>query len=133
MFVYNNENHQYDSDYISVELCYDDLYDGICDYHDSEHFVRSRLRMAELLEKSYIENLDKIIDYMISEGLVEFYSKFTNEELTREVIKEKLGKPIIDIGREVVSYRENKFKPYHIIEFEYHSILDRYCHFTIDG
>jgi hypothetical protein len=133
MFVYNSETHRYDSDSISVELCYDDLYEGICDYQDSEHFVRSRLRMAELLEKSYLENLDKIVDYMISEGLVDFYGDFTEEELTKEVIKEKLGKPVIDIGREVVSYRNNKFKPFHIIEFEYHSVLDKYFHFTIDG
>lgn len=128
MFVYNNETHCFDSEKISVELCYDDLYDGMCDFHSSEHFERSRLFRAEQLEKAYIEKEQEIIDYMKSEGLLDFYGDYSDEE-----IKEKLGKPIIYIGREVVSYQNNTFRPYHIIEFEYCSVLDKFCHFTIDG
>ena len=66
MFVYNNETHRYDSDIISVELCYDDLYDGVCDYRDSDHFMQSRLKLAEGLEKAYIEikgNDIYVVDY----------------------------------------------------------------------
>lgn len=128
MFVYNNETHRYDSEIMSVELCYDDLYEGICDYRDNEHFMQSRLKVAEKLEKAYIDKEQEIIDYMKSEGLLNFYGDFNDEE-----IKEKLGKPLVDIGREVVSYRDNTFKPFHIIEFEYFGILEKFCHFTIDG
>lgn len=133
MFVYNNETHRYDSDIISVELCYDDLYDGVCDYRDSDHFMQSRLKLAEGLEKAYIDKIDDIIDFMISNRLIDFYDKFSKEKITREVIKEKLGKPVIDVGREIVSYQENRFKPFHIIEFEYIGVLDKFCYFTIDG
>lgn len=128
MFVYNNETHRFDSEKISVDICYDDLYDGMCDFQDSKHFERSRLFRAEQLEKAYIEKEQEIIDYMKSEGLLDFYGEYSDEE-----IKEKLGKPVIDIGREVVMYIDNTFKPYHIIEFEFISILDKLCNFTIDG
>lgn len=128
MFVYNKETHHFDSDILSVDICYDDLYDGMCDYHDSKHFERSRLLRAEQLEKAYIEKEQEIIDFMKANGLSDFYGNFSDEE-----IKEKLGKPVIDMHREVVMYIDNTFKPYHIIEFEYCSILNRICNFTIDG
>ena len=128
MFVYNKETHRFDSDILSVDICYDDLYDGMCDYHDSSHFERSRLFRAEQLEKAYIEKEQEIIDFMKANGLLDFYGNFSDEE-----IKEKLGKPVIDMHREVVMYIDNTFKPYHIIEFEYCSILSRICNFTIDG
>ena len=128
MFVYNHETHRFDSDILSVDICYDDLYDGMCDYHDSKHFERSRLLRAEQLEKAYIEKEQEIIDFMKANGLLDFYGNFSDEE-----IKEKLGKPVIDMHREVVMYIDNTFKPYHIIEFEYCSILSRICNFTIDG
>ena len=128
MVVYNNETHRFDSDFLSVERCYYDVYDGMCGFHSSEHFERSRLFRAEQLEKAYIEKEEEIIEYMKSEGLLDFYGYYSNKE-----IKEKLGKPVIDMGREAIVYIDNTFKPYHIIEFEFVSVLDKLCNFTIDG
>lgn len=83
---------------------------------------------AKVIAANYKNSLSKIIEFMYAD-IQEIYGNFELEE-----IKEKLGKPIIDIDNGQVTYCEQTFDDIHIFSFEF--LDDEFYeiqYFTIDG
>ena len=82
----------------------------------------------KLLAEKYRNNLDYIIDFMLSD-LVEIYG-----EVNTESVKEKLGKPTIYPESGVVDYLEQAFDDIHIFRFEFlDNEFKELQYFQIDG
>lgn len=81
------------------------------------------------IAKSYKDNIDNIASFM-QEDLIDFYGS----NMTIENIKEKIGKPIIEIENNCVTYCEQQFDPIHIFSFEYlDDTFKELRYFAIDG
>lgn len=83
---------------------------------------------AKTIAKNYKNNLSKIIEFMY-EDIRDTYGDVELEE-----IKEKLGKPIIDIDNGQVTYCEQTFDYIHIFSFEFlDDKFNELQYFGIDG
>ena len=51
----------------------------------------------------------------------------------KEIIKQSLGKPQIDIQRNIITYLDHTLDQMHIIDVEFDGIFDRFYYTTIDG
>ena len=81
-----------------------------------------------ILAEGYLSNLDKIVKLMLPD-IQDIYGKTTAKE-----VKNKLGKPRIDLGRWLVTYPEQSFDGVHIFEFEFSDEeFEDIDNFVIDG
>ena len=71
------------------------------------------INKVKALAKNYKDNLDRIIDFILPD-LREMYG-----DISKEDVKNNLGKPIIDYNRGTVSYCDQTFDDWHIFEFEF--------------
>ena len=86
------------------------------------------INIVKVLSKNYKDNFDKIIDFMMP-GLREMYG-----DISREDVKNNLGKPIIDYNRGTVSYCDRTFDDWHIFEFEISDEkFEKLEHFSVNG
>ena len=86
------------------------------------------INIVKVLSKNYKDNFDKIIDFMMP-GLREMYG-----DISREDVKNNLGKPIIDYNRGTVSYCDQTFDDWHIFEFEISDEkFEKLEHFSVNG
>lgn len=86
------------------------------------------INIVKVLSKNYKDNFDKIIDFMMPD-LREMYG-----DISREDVKNNLGKPIIDYNRGTVSYCDQTFDDWHIFEFEISDgKFERLEHFSVNG
>lgn len=86
------------------------------------------INIVKVLSKNYKDNFDKIIDFMMP-GLREMYG-----DISREDVKNNLGKPIIDYNRGTVSYCDQTFDDWHIFEFEISDEkFEKSEHFSVNG
>ncbi|MFC2471686.1 MAG: hypothetical protein ACFNVI_09845 [Lachnoanaerobaculum gingivalis] len=86
------------------------------------------INVVKVLSKNYKDNFDKIIDFMMPD-LREMYG-----DISREDVKNNLGKPIIDYNQGTVSYCEQIFDDWHIFEFEFSDEkFEKLEHFSVNG
>ena len=80
------------------------------------------------LAKNYKDNLARIIDFILPD-LREMYGAISKED-----VKNNLGKPIIDYNQETVTYCDQSFDDCHIFEFEFsNNTFEKLEHFSVDG
>lgn len=82
---------------------------------------------AEELAECYKENLPEILDFMM-EDIQEIYGEISPEELIQ-----KLGRPMIDLDVQVLTYLEHTLDGEHIIEVEFDGVFEELLYFNIDG
>jgi hypothetical protein len=116
MFVYDEDEELFIDDFDGIIVTCDEV---------SEGFEELAARIAEL----YPQRLEDIADFLIKEGICDFFG-----ELTPDEIMDGLGVPRIDIGSRTVTYTEHSFDDVHIISFEYDDEeLDGFMYLSIDG
>ncbi|MGN1107722.1 MAG: hypothetical protein ACI4RH_13845 [Huintestinicola sp.] len=85
--------------------------------------------LAQKVADIYPQKIDEIIEFLIDEGITDYFG-----ELSEDDIKNALGKPLINIGNQSVSYLEHTLDDVHTIDFEYgDSEFDDFMDMTIDG
>lgn len=83
---------------------------------------------TKVIATNYKKNLPKIIDFILPD-LKEVYGEIGIDE-----IKNKLGKPVIDIENGQVTYCEQSFDDIHIFSFEFlDDKFEELQYFAIDG
>lgn len=83
---------------------------------------------AEIVAKNYKTNLFRIIEFMYDD-IQEMYG-----DINLEDIKEKLGRPNIDINNGQVTYYEQSFDDIHLFSFEFlDNEFNDIQYFSIDG
>lgn len=88
----------------------------------------SEMRGIEILSKNYINNIDYLLDYVITE------LNGTYGVLSKEELKAKLGKPQIYPISEQIVYCDQEIDLQHIFSFEYKDEnLKEFMYFSIDG
>ena len=105
---------------------YEAVIDGVgfvCESADKDTESRARA-----VAKAYHERFEELADFMLAEGLSEVYG-----EMTAEKLKKALGKPVIDLGADTISYLDHKLDDDHIIEVEFDGELDEFLYLSIDG
>lgn len=115
MFKFNEERGQFETEINGIEFVCDEIYEGC------EDFVRK-------VANCYQEKLESIVEYMLEEGIENYFGKQTVES-----IKETLGKPQIDASRYLLAYLEHTLDYVHIIEIEFNGALDEFLYMNIDG
>lgn len=110
-----NENNEYEAEINGIQF--------VCE-SPWEDYEETAVKIAEVYERK----LDSIAQFMIDEGITDFYG-----ELTPQEIIDSLGTPIIDLERCVVAYCEHTLDDEHVIEFEYDGILDELFYLSING
>lgn len=86
------------------------------------------MEQVKAMSENYNAHLEEIIEFMLPD-ITEAFGKFSIDE-----VKEKLGKPVIDCGREQVTYLEQSFDDEHIFTFEFmDNRFEDFCYFSIDG
>lgn len=84
------------------------------------------------LAKAYYEKLDSIVEFMIDNRLQDFYEGFY-DNLTLSFVKPKLGKPIIDLGIDCITYVEHTLDDEHIFTVEFEDYFEKLNYCTVDG
>lgn len=84
-------------------------------------------QLAKQLANAYEKKISSIIDFM----LLDIKAMFDIDD--KEIIKQSLGKPQIDIQRNVITYLDHTLDQMHIIDVEFDGIFDRFYYTTIDG
>ena len=80
------------------------------------------------LTDNYYSHIDEIAQFMLLD-LKQMYG-----EVDVEVVKEMLGKPIIDYDNGRVSYLEQRFDSMHIFEFEFlDDAVEELQYFSVNG
>lgn len=110
-----NENNEYEAEINGIKFVCESVEEG---------FEETATNIA----KVYESKLDSIAQFMIQEGISDFFG-----ELTPKKIIKSLGKPTIDLGRYLVTYLEHTLDDVHIIEFEYDGLLNELFYLNIDG
>lgn len=110
-----NENNEYEAEINGVKFVCESVED---DYEET----------AAKIAEVYESKLDDIAQFMINEGISDFYGEFMPQEIINS-----LGKPTVDLERCLVSYYEHTLDDVHIIEFEYDGLLDELFYLNIDG
>ena len=86
------------------------------------------INKVKALAKNYKDNFDRIIDFILPD-LREMYG-----DVSKEDVKNNLGKPIIDYNQGTVSYCDQTFDDWHIFEFEFlDEKFEKIEHFSVDG
>ena len=86
------------------------------------------INKVKALAKNYKDNFDRIIDFILPD-LREMYG-----DISKEDVKNNLGKPIIDYNQGTVTYCEQSFDDYHIFSFEFlNNTFEKLEHFSVDG
>ena len=105
---------------------YEAVIDGVgfvCENADKD--TESR---AQAIAAAYRERFGELADFMLDEGIGEEY-----EGLTADRRKKALGKPVIDLDANTISYLDHKLDDDHIIEVEFDGELDEFLYLNIDG
>lgn len=110
-----NDNNEYEAEINGIQF--------VCE-SPQEDYEETAVKIAEVYESK----LNNIAQFMIDEGITDFYG-----ELTPQEIIDSLGTPIIDLERYVVAYCEHTLDDEHVIEFEYDGILDELFYLSING
>ena len=84
--------------------------------------------LAQETAEKYSQKLDEIVQFMIDEGICEYFGEVSADE-----IKSSLGKPLIDIENQLVQYLEHTLDETHIIEIEYDDDFEEFLCMNIDG
>ena len=84
-------------------------------------------QLAQQLANAYEKKISSIIDFM----LPDIKAMFDIDD--KEIIKQSLGKPQIDIQRNVITYLDHTLDQMHIIDVEFDGIFDCFYYTTIDG
>ncbi len=85
-------------------------------------------KLAQEMADKYFQKLDEIVQFLIDEGICEYFG-----ELSADEIKSSLGKPLIDIENQLVQYLEHTLDETHIIEFEYEGDLEEFSCMSVNG
>ena len=64
------------------------------------------------LSQAYMSNINLILNFMLNNGLRDFYS-----DISMDNLEEKLGKPTIDIDIKQVCYLDHSLDKSHIISY----------------
>ncbi len=95
----------------------------VCDEADSASEER-----ASAIANCYKEKLSEIAEFMISEGISEYFGDISQSNITKS-----LGFPIISLDRNTITYPDNGFDDMLIIEFHFKGILEEFYGLDIDG
>lgn len=118
MFVYSEDYLQNIREINGIVFCCEDIkpeYDSV----------------AEHLASIYYEKLPGIVDAMIPE-LVDFFGE-TKIDITRDEAIEKLGRPLIDLELDMISFPEQTFDLEHVISVEFFGDFDQISGLSVDG
>ena len=114
MFVYDDRDEIYKAEINGIDF--------VCEEYIKEFDV-----YATKLANAYERKLSDIIAFMLPE-ISSFF-----EISDPEIIRSKLGKPLIDVNRCVITYLEHSLDYMHIIDVEFDGIFDKFYYTTIDG
>lgn len=84
-------------------------------------------KKASVIAKKYKNTISSIVDF-IYEDVTEMFG-----EMSKEIILNSLGTPLINIQSEVITYLDHTLDQTHIIEIEYSNDLEKFHYVTIDG
>lgn len=115
MFVYNKEKELFECEISGIEFVCEEEFAGCEEY-------------AINLADAYLDKIDKIVDFMISEEIETYFGEMTPDKLISA-----LGKPQIDVGRSLITYLEHTLDSIHIIEIEFSGVFEKMLYMTIDG
>ena len=113
-FVYDENNDYYKMGINGIEF--------VCDSIHSDY----EKRVKELAEQ-YEKKLSLIVEY-ICPDIREMFGISDPE-----VIRNSLGKPLVDLGRGTLTYLEHTMDSLHIIEMEFEGIFTAFYNSGIDG
>ena len=113
-FVYDENNDYYKMEINGIEF--------VCDSIHSDY----EKRVKELAEQ-YEKKLPLIVEY-ICPDIREMFGISDPE-----VIRNSLGKPLVDLGRGTLTYLEHTMDSLHIIEMEFDGIFTAFYNSCIDG
>ena len=113
-FVYDENNDYYKMGINGIEF--------VCDSIHSDY----EKRVKELAEQ-YEKKLPLIVEY-ICPDIREMFGISDPE-----VIRNSLGKPLVDLGRGTLTYLEHTMDSLHIIEMEFDGIFTAFYNSCIDG
>ena len=84
--------------------------------------------VIDMFTENYYSHMDDIVHFMLTD-LQQVYG-----DISVEIVKDKLGKPIIDYENGRVTYTEQSFDDIHIFEFEFlDDAFEKLQYFSIDG
>lgn len=92
-----------------------------------ENLDEESIRKAENLAKAYEERKVALLEY-IKKEIIDVYGEIELSELEKA-----LGRPLIDVNREVISYLEHTLDADHIIDVEFSGLLETFHSVSIDG
>lgn len=95
----------------------------VCDEADSASEER-----ASAIANRYKEKLSEIAEFMISEGISEYFGDISESNIIKS-----LGFPIISLDRNTITYPDNGFDDMLIIEFHFNGVLESFYELDIDG
>ncbi len=84
--------------------------------------------LAAQLAKVYKSRLEAIGKFLIDEGIEEVFGELQPARLIRA-----LGRPLIDLSNESITYADNSLDDYSIISFEYTGLFEEFSYLCIDG
>lgn len=116
----------YDEDYDMKTLKLDGIVFG-CD-EEKDGYEEKAKRLAE----AYRRKLPEIVDFLIADGLQDFYGELYGT-LTNEFVRSKLGTPLIELDCGTIDYFEQELDDEHLIRVEFTGDFDELMYCTIDG
>lgn len=84
-------------------------------------------QLAQDLVENYEKRLNAIVDF-IQPDIVAFF-----EVSDKNVIKDSLGTPCIDLDIMMITYTEHTLDHVHIIDVEFSGIFERFYSVSVDG
>ena len=116
MFEYNKDLNSYAVDLGDAIIVCDEVGDGFEE-------------LAKTVSENYTKKLDDIVEFLSDEGISDYFG-----DLSPEDIRSGLGVPLIDIGKQTVTYTDHTLDDMHIIEFEYDdSEFGDFSMLSVDG
>ncbi|MBO5227106.1 MAG: hypothetical protein J6B17_03335 [Ruminococcus sp.] len=95
----------------------------VCDEVD-DSFEETAVRLAEV----YSSRLESIADFLLDEGISDVFGEISPDKLIKA-----LGKPVVNLENETITYADNSLDDYCIIEFEYTGLFESFSYLNIDG
>lgn len=114
MFLYNDRLCKYVTEINEVRVC-------------SQNSNEKTVDLATKLANIYVEQERDVVSYIYEKVCMIF------GDMSVDSLIVKLGKPMIDIDRKVISYREHTLDRIHVLTVEFYGDFDSYGNFTIDG
>ena len=100
--------------------------DGVCFacYAVDEQVEESATKIAKI----YPDRLNDIAQFMLQEGISDFFGPLSVEKLIQS-----LGTPLVNLSNNSITYLEQTLDDTHIISFEFTGLLDKFFYLNIDG